>query len=152
MGQPVTVVSKPAPEEGILIFELNRSITGMGHKNYFRSSFQQPAQTDAGSGEKADAGNGEKKSKESKESANQKSQKNSQDNLADEVAHLLFDSFGERGVEAIHINSNILTLQISQQGEQEEQRQPKAAQSTQPEKIPADEVTKMLEEIFLYYK
>ncbi len=34
MGQPVTVVQKPSTRPGIVRFELNRSITGMGHERY----------------------------------------------------------------------------------------------------------------------
>lgn len=34
MGQNVTVVSKPSSNPGILRFEINRSLTGMGHERY----------------------------------------------------------------------------------------------------------------------
>lgn len=34
MGQPVTVVEKPSSKSGIVRFEINRSITGMGHEYY----------------------------------------------------------------------------------------------------------------------
>jgi len=34
MGQPVAVVSKPSRTPGILRFEANRSLTGMGHVRY----------------------------------------------------------------------------------------------------------------------
>ena len=34
MGQPITVVEKPTSEPGVLRFELNRSLTGMGHEHY----------------------------------------------------------------------------------------------------------------------
>ena len=34
MGQPVVVVSKPSRTPGILRFEANRSLTGMGHVRY----------------------------------------------------------------------------------------------------------------------
>jgi len=34
MGQPVTVVEKPSSKSGIIRFEINRSITGMGHERY----------------------------------------------------------------------------------------------------------------------
>jgi len=34
MGQPVTVVQKASSSPGILRFEMNRSITGMGHERY----------------------------------------------------------------------------------------------------------------------
>ena len=35
MGQPITVTEKPTAKEGIVRFELNRSLTGMGHERYF---------------------------------------------------------------------------------------------------------------------
>jgi len=34
MGQPITVVEKPSATPGIVRFELNRSLTGMGHERY----------------------------------------------------------------------------------------------------------------------
>lgn len=34
MGQPVTVVQKPSSNPGVVRFEINRSITGMGHERY----------------------------------------------------------------------------------------------------------------------
>ena len=34
MGQPVTVVPKPSPRAGVVRFEINRSLTGMGHERY----------------------------------------------------------------------------------------------------------------------
>jgi hypothetical protein len=34
MGQPITVVEKPSPRPGIARFEINRSLTGMGHERY----------------------------------------------------------------------------------------------------------------------
>ena len=34
VGQPVTVIQKPSSRPGILRFELNRSLTGMGHETY----------------------------------------------------------------------------------------------------------------------
>ena len=34
MGQPVTVVKKDSGRDGLISFELNRSITGMGHESY----------------------------------------------------------------------------------------------------------------------
>lgn len=34
MGQPVTVVEKESARPGIVRFEINRSITGMGHERY----------------------------------------------------------------------------------------------------------------------
>jgi hypothetical protein len=34
MGQPITVVQKPSRTPGIARFEINRSLTGMGHERY----------------------------------------------------------------------------------------------------------------------
>ena len=34
MGQPIVVVQKPSSTKGVLRFEINRSLTGMGHEPY----------------------------------------------------------------------------------------------------------------------
>jgi hypothetical protein len=34
MGQPVTVIEKSSPRSGVVRFEINRSITGMGFERY----------------------------------------------------------------------------------------------------------------------
>jgi hypothetical protein len=34
MGQPITAVQKPTPQPDVVRFELNRSLTGMGHERY----------------------------------------------------------------------------------------------------------------------
>ena len=34
MGQPVAVTEKPSPRPGLVRFEQNRSLTGMGHERY----------------------------------------------------------------------------------------------------------------------
>lgn len=34
MGQPITVEEKPSASPGIVRFDLNRSLTGMGHEHY----------------------------------------------------------------------------------------------------------------------
>jgi len=34
MGQPITVVEKPSKRPGIVRFEINRPLTGMGHERY----------------------------------------------------------------------------------------------------------------------
>jgi hypothetical protein len=34
MGQPINVVEKPSRTPGIARFEINRSLTGMGHERY----------------------------------------------------------------------------------------------------------------------
>ena len=34
MGQPVTVIERSSPRPGVVRFEINRSLTGMGHEYY----------------------------------------------------------------------------------------------------------------------
>ncbi len=34
MGQPIVVVKKPSSKPGVVRFEINRSLTGMGHERY----------------------------------------------------------------------------------------------------------------------
>ncbi len=34
MGQPITVVEKPSSRPGVVRFEINRTLTGMGHERY----------------------------------------------------------------------------------------------------------------------
>ena len=34
MGQPIVGVQKPSSTKGVLRFEINRSLTGMGHERY----------------------------------------------------------------------------------------------------------------------
>lgn len=34
MGQPIAVVSKSSPKPGVVRFEINRTLTGMGHERY----------------------------------------------------------------------------------------------------------------------
>jgi hypothetical protein len=36
MGQPIVVTEKPSARPGVLRFELNRVLTGMGHERYTR--------------------------------------------------------------------------------------------------------------------
>lgn len=72
MGQPVTVVQKASSKPGIVRFEINRSITGMGHERY-----------------------------RSAEDA-------LDDTPCDELARRLFT---HGGVEYVHINSNVITVE-----------------------------------------
>ena len=39
MGQPVTLIKTSSPRPGILRFELNRSLTGMGHVRYTEEQY-----------------------------------------------------------------------------------------------------------------
>ncbi|MDP7598644.1 MAG: hypothetical protein QGH55_02515 [Acidimicrobiales bacterium] len=34
MGQPITVVERPSSRAGVVRFEMNRSLTGMGHERF----------------------------------------------------------------------------------------------------------------------
>ena len=74
MGQPVTVVKKPSSTAGVVRFEINRSITGMGHERYF-----------AAPGEE-------------------------HDRPVDELARRLFE---HDGVESVHVNSNVITVNMA---------------------------------------
>jgi hypothetical protein len=37
MGQPITVTEKPSAKPGVVRFETNRNLTGMGHERYTRA-------------------------------------------------------------------------------------------------------------------
>lgn len=74
MGQPVTVVKKPSSNPGVVRFEINRSITGMGHERY--ASAPGPEM----------------------------------DRPCDELARRLFT---HHGVENVHINSNVITVNMA---------------------------------------
>src|SRR5262245_50375578 len=52
MGQPVTVVEKPTSRSGVVRFEINRTVSGMGHEVY-RSMADAEAAGDAPTGELA---------------------------------------------------------------------------------------------------
>jgi len=80
MGQSITVVQKPTTAEGVLRFETNRSLTGMGHERYRRGeeiTGQRPP---------------------------------------DELARRLFE---RGGVDAIHVYSNVITLDLAPGGDGE---------------------------------
>jgi hypothetical protein len=74
MGQPITVVEKASSKRGVVRFEINRSLTGMGHERYT-------------SREQAEG-----------------------DRPPDELARRLFD---HGGVDAVHINSNVITVDLA---------------------------------------
>ncbi|HEV7887252.1 MAG TPA: NifU N-terminal domain-containing protein [Acidimicrobiales bacterium] len=74
MGQPIAVTQKPSAQPGVVRFEINRSLTGMGHERY-RSA--------------ADA-TGERP--------------------PDVLARRLFE---HGGVDAVHIFSNVITVDLS---------------------------------------
>ncbi len=77
MGQPVTVVEKPSSRSGILRFEVNRSLTGMGHER-FRA------------GQPVDGSD-----------------------PSHELARRLLDLGGVAG---IHVNSNMVTVEVAGDG------------------------------------
>jgi len=74
MGQLITVSRKPAIRSDVAIFELNRSLTGMGHERYKSA---------------ADA---------------------VRDRPVDELARRLFE---QPGVEAVHVYSNMVTVDLA---------------------------------------
>ena len=74
MGQSITVVEKPSARPGIVRFETNRSLTGMGHERY--------TSRDDATG----------------------------DRPVDELARRLFD---HGGVDAVHVYSNVITVDLS---------------------------------------
>jgi hypothetical protein len=75
MGQPITVTEKPGERNDIVRFELNRSLTGMGHERYLAD------------------------------------QEILGDRPPDELARRLF---AHGGVEAVHIYSNVVTVDLAQ--------------------------------------
>ncbi len=38
MGEPVSVIEKPSANHGMIRFDTNRSLTGMGHERYSRNA------------------------------------------------------------------------------------------------------------------
>jgi hypothetical protein len=74
MGQAITVVEKGGTRPDVVVFELNRSLTGMGHERY-RSL-------------EGAAGN----------------------RPPDHVARILF---GHGGVKAVHVYSNVVTVELA---------------------------------------
>lgn len=93
MGQPVTVVQKPSSKPGVVRFEINRSITGMGHERY-----------------RAD-------------------QEVSGDRPPDRLARTLIE---EGGVAGVHINSNVITIDLGRAGD-------------------AASLQELIENMFIYY-
>jgi len=73
MGQPITVTEKPGGRDDVVRFDLNRSLTGMGHERY------RAGQEILG------------------------------DRPPDELARRLF---AHGGVEAVHIYSNVVTVDL----------------------------------------
>lgn len=74
MGQPVTVLEKPSSQSGVVRFELNRTLTGLGHERYLAS-------------ERVEG-----------------------DRPPDRLARKLFE---RGGIERIHINSNMVTVNLA---------------------------------------
>lgn len=75
MGQPVTVVEKRSPKPGLVRFEINRSLTGMGHERY-----RSPADATG-------------------------------DRPPDVLARRLFE---RGGVDAVHVYSNVITVDLAE--------------------------------------
>ncbi len=83
MGQLITVTEKPTTRDGVAVFELNRSLTGMGHERYRSPEI---------------AGN----------------------RPVDELARRLFAT---GLVKAVHVYSNIVTVELAEGGAAEGARQ-----------------------------
>lgn len=94
MGQPVSVIEKPSTRPGVVRFELNRSLSGMGHER-FRAD--QPV---------------------------------SGDRPVDILAQRLFE---RGGVDTIHINANVVTLELARGAS-------------------ADGCKELIEELYIYYR
>lgn len=74
MGQPVTVLEKPSPRQGVVRFEINRALTGTGHERYVVDG----------------------------------------EILGDRPPDVLARRLFERGgIDAIHINSNVITVVLA---------------------------------------
>lgn len=95
MGQPVTVVHKPSARVGVERFEINRSITGMGHERY-RADEQILGQRPS-----------------------------------DVLARTLFE---HGGIDAITVNSNMITVDVGKGG------------------IDVDAVQTLIADMFTYYR
>lgn len=94
MGQPVTVVKKPSSNPGVVRFEINRSITGMGHERYGTAPGPE------------------------------------HDRPVDELARRLF---AHDGVETVHVNSNVITVNMSHGADD-------------------DALAETIENLFIYYR
>ena len=94
MGQPISVVQKPASKPGVVRFEINRSLAGMGHERY-RS-------VDEAAG----------------------------DRPPDVLARRLFERWG---VAAVHVYSNVITVELAEGGTSQGMRE-------------------LIEELFIYYR
>ncbi len=93
MGQPVTVIEKPSSRAGVVRYEINRSITGMGHERYVK-------------GEEVIG-----------------------ERPADELARRLFE---RGGVDALHVNSNVITVDLDGSG--------------------TEGIAELISELFTYYR
>ncbi len=93
MGQEITVTRKPTSRPGVVVFELNRSLTGMGHERY-----------------------------QSPEVVGHRP--------VDELARRLF---GAGGVRSVHVYSNVVTVQLADDGN-------------------ADALVDVMRDLFTYYR
>lgn len=94
MGQPVTVLRKPSSRAGVVRYEINRTLTGMGHERY-RSD--RPVEGDR---------------------------------PPDVLARRLFE---HGGIAAIHINSNVITLDLAEDADN-------------------DGIADIIEDLYTYYR
>lgn len=94
MGQPVTVVNKTSNRKEILSFELNRSITGMGHRNYLFEELAESSELEA--------------TNELTTTIEDRDR-----DIADFVALELFKKYGTKDIKSVHLNSNVITLEAT---------------------------------------
>ncbi len=94
MGQPVTVLEKPSSRPGVIRYEINRTLTGMGHERYRQD---RPVEGDR---------------------------------PPDVLARRLFE---HGGIELIHINSNVITVELARGGD-------------------ADGIAGIIEDLYTYYR
>ena len=78
MGQEITVTRKPTSRSNVVVFELNRSLTGMGHERYRSNDGRSPEVV----GHRP----------------------------VDELARRLFAA---GGVQAVHVYSNVVTVEVA---------------------------------------
>jgi hypothetical protein len=94
MGQPITVVEKRSSRPGVVRFEINRPLSGMGHERYVAGQVIDDHRP------------------------------------VDEVARRLFAT---GGVDAVHINGNVITVDLAKGGS-------------------AEGMADIIRELFVYYR
>jgi hypothetical protein len=94
MGQPITVVQTASPRPGIVRFEINRPLSGMGHERYVKDRVVEGHRP------------------------------------VDELARRVFE---HGGVDAVHINGSVITVDLAKGGS-------------------ADGLADLIRGLFIYYR